>query len=127
MPEEEGFLRIGVRATDGTSNIQPFAPAWNPSGYLWNVVHMIGVNVAKQTATPAKQAPAAKAHGESPAIYRTNCIGCHEDDVITQQRLTRGQWEKEVDKMGRWGSKFKPTDKDAIVDYLASEYPYKKR
>jgi len=127
-PQEEGYLRIGARATDGAGFVQPFVPAWNPSGYLWNVVHMIGVNVVKQPAAAAiSKAPEAKRRGESPAIYRSNCIGCHEDDVITQQRLSRGQWEKEVEKMGRWGSKFKPTDKDAIVDYLASEFPYKRR
>jgi len=126
-PEEEGYLRIGVRATDGAGFVQPYVPAWNPSGYLWNVVHMIGVNVVKQRTAVSSKAPEAKRRGESPAIYRSNCIGCHEDDVITQQRLSRGQWEKEVEKMGRWGSKFKPTDKDAIVDYLANEFPYKKR
>ena len=130
-PEEEGFLRIGVRATDGSGQTQPFVPSWNPSGYLWNTVQMIGVNVVKEVKAPGApaSAPSASASksGEAPAIYKTNCIGCHEDDVITQQRLTRGQWEKEVEKMGRWGSKFKPADKDAIVDYLAKEFPYKRR
>jgi hypothetical protein len=62
-----------------------------------------------------------------PNPVKTACGGCHEDDVIHQQRLTRGQWEKEVEKMARWGSKFKDSDKNAIVDYLAKEYPYTKR
>ena len=128
-PEVEGYLRIGVRATDGAGQSQPYVPSWNPSGYLWNVVHMIGVNVVKEV-KPAEAAPnaaSAAKSSETPALYKTNCMGCHEEDVVKQQRLSRGQWEKEVEKMGRWGSKFKPSDKDAIVDYLAKEYPYKKR
>ena len=128
MPQDEGFLRIGVRATDGSGQTQPFVPSWNPSGYLWNVVHMIGVNVVKEVKpVAATNAPSSAKSGEAPALYKTNCIGCHEDDVIKQQRLSRGQWEKEVEKMGRWGSSFKPSDKDAIVDYLAKEFPYKRR
>ena len=127
LPTEEGYLRIMVRATDSAGATQPFVESWNPSGYLWNVVHSIGVNVVKELKPAAAPPQMSSAKAESPALYKTNCIGCHEDDVITQQRLTRGQWEKEVEKMGRWGSSFKPTDKDAIVDYLAKEFPYKKR
>jgi sulfite oxidase len=128
-PSEEGYLRMGSRATDGAGSTQPFVAAWNPSGYLYNAVQMIGVNVVTElkSAAAAPAAPPPAEHAKHPPIVRTNCIGCHEDDVISQQRLSRGQWEKEVEKMGRWGSKFKPTDKDAIVDYLAKEYPYKKR
>lgn len=128
-PEEEGFLRIGVRATDGSGGTQPFVPAWNPSGYLWNAVHMIGVNAVKElsTAAPAPAQAAVTASKDAPAAYKTNCIGCHEDDLMKGQRLSRGQWEKEVEKMGRWGSKYKPSDKDAIIDYLAKEFPYKKK
>jgi hypothetical protein len=79
-----------------------------------------------------KEPKAAAAPGDAtsktpPTAVKNACGGCHTDDVITQQRLTRGQWDKEVDKMARWGSKFKPSDKEAIVDYLAKEYPYVKR
>ena len=56
-PEHEGFLRIGVRATDDSGSTQPFAPSWNPSGYLWNNVHMIGVNAVKEL-KPAAASPA---------------------------------------------------------------------
>ena len=127
-PQEEGYLRIGVRATDGTGQTQPFVPSWNPSGYLWNVVHMIGVNVVKEVKPAgAPGVVETKSSEAAPAVYKTNCIGCHEEDVVKQQRLSRGQWEKEVEKMGRWGSKFNASDKDAIVDYLAKEYPNKRR
>ena len=128
MTQTEGYLRIMVRATDSSGATQPFVPSWNPSGYLWNVVHAIGVNVVKEVKLATSPAAvSSSAPSNAPAVYKTNCIGCHEDDVIKQQRLSRGQWEKEVEKMGRWGSKYKPSDKDALVDYLAKEFPYKKR
>ncbi|HEY3741634.1 MAG TPA: molybdopterin-dependent oxidoreductase [Bryobacteraceae bacterium] len=125
-PLEEGYLRMGCRATDGSGGIQPFVQSWNPSGYLYNAVQMIGVNVVKEVkAQPA--APAPPEHVTLPPHVRSNCIGCHQEDVITQQRLSKAQWTKEVEKMGAWGSKYKASEKEAIVDYLAKEFPYKKR
>ena len=126
VPQEESYLRIVAKAGDSNGVVQPISAAWNPSGYMWNAMHSIGVNVVKEL-KPVGPTATNVSRSEAPGVYRTNCIGCHEDDVITQQRLTRGQWEKEVEKMGRWGSKYKPSDKDALVDYLAKEFPYKKR
>jgi hypothetical protein len=33
------------RATDDKGNVQPVAPWWNPSGYLWNVIDKVRINV----------------------------------------------------------------------------------
>lgn len=124
-PLEEGFLRMGCRATDGTGNIQPFVPSWNPNGYLYNAVQMIGVNVVKEVKTPPVSASVE--HPHMPAVVRTNCVGCHQEDMIAQERLSKAQWMQEVEKMGSWGSKYKASEKEAIVDYLAKEFPYKRR
>ena len=59
----------------------------------------------------------------SEAIYKRACLTCHEDDLIESQRLSRAGWVREVDKMIRWGATVTPTDKDALVDYLAARYP----
>ena len=59
----------------------------------------------------------------SEAIYKRACLTCHEDDLIESQRLSRAGWVREVDKMIRWGATVAPTDKDALVDYLAARYP----
>ncbi len=59
----------------------------------------------------------------SEAIYKRACLTCHEDDLIESQRLSRAGWVREVDKMIRWGASVTPTDKDALVDYLAARYP----
>ncbi len=33
-----------------------------------------------------------------------SCLECHEARIILQQRLGKGAWTKEVDKMMKWGS-----------------------
>ena len=42
--------------------------------------------------------------------------------MITGQKLTRVQWEREVDKMIRWGAQVKDSDRSALVDFLASHF-----
>jgi hypothetical protein len=32
--------------------------------------------------------------------------------------LNRAQWDKEVDKMIRWGAQVKPEERSRILDYL---------
>jgi hypothetical protein len=49
-------------------------------------------------------------------------LPCHQEDIIMQQRLTRVQWEREVDKMVRWGAKVDSGDRGPIVDYLLRLY-----
>jgi DMSO/TMAO reductase YedYZ molybdopterin-dependent catalytic subunit len=40
-----GSYLIMSRATDEKGQIQPVAPQWNPSGYLWNVIDKVRINV----------------------------------------------------------------------------------
>ena len=46
-PTEPGYYTILSRATDSAGRVQPFVPAWNPSGYLWNGIDRIGITVEK--------------------------------------------------------------------------------
>lgn len=129
-PNQDGFAQIMVRAGDEGGGRQPYAQPWNPSGYSWNVPHTIGVEVIssrdQQTpaAAPAGPAPAAQ---KLPPVYQQNCLACHEENVISQQRLTRAQWDREIDKMVRWGAKVKPADKESLLNYLANRFPYRFR
>jgi len=34
---------------------------------------------------------------------RTKCLGCHQADLIAQQRMARDGWDREIAKMERWG------------------------
>jgi len=52
----------------------------------------------------------------------TACMECHDAGILVQQRLDRKTWGKEVDKMIRWGAVVDPKDRDALVDYFASNF-----
>ncbi len=43
---QKGYYEVWARATDEKGNMQPFAIAWNPKGYLNNSMHRIAVRVA---------------------------------------------------------------------------------
>lgn len=43
--ETPGSFAVLARATDDQGRVQPVVPHWNPSGYLWNAVERIRVNV----------------------------------------------------------------------------------
>lgn len=44
-PDRPGYYTVLSRATDTAGRVQPFVPAWNPSGYLWNGIDRIGITV----------------------------------------------------------------------------------
>jgi len=52
----------------------------------------------------------------------TSCLECHEARIILQQRLSKGAWTKEVDKMTKWGAVVEPADRDALIDYLSTNF-----
>ena len=54
------------------------------------------------------------------AEERRSCIACHSTRITHSQRLARGAWEKELDKMARWGSVIK--DREALFEYLATDF-----
>jgi DMSO/TMAO reductase YedYZ molybdopterin-dependent catalytic subunit len=40
-----GSYLLMARAVDDKGNVQPVAPQWNPSGYLWNVIDRVRIHV----------------------------------------------------------------------------------
>jgi cytochrome c5 len=60
--------------------------------------------------------------GPGAETFRRQCLGCHDTDIIEQQRLGRAGWVREVDKMIRWGASVSETEKQALVDYLAARF-----
>jgi len=52
----------------------------------------------------------------------TACLECHEARIILQQRLNKATWTKEVDKMMKWGAVVDPKDRDALIDYLSTNF-----
>ena len=60
--------------------------------------------------------------GAMPAKATTSCLECHEARIIVQQRLSKGAWTKEVDKMMKWGAVVDSADRDALIDYLSANF-----
>jgi len=52
----------------------------------------------------------------------TACLECHEARIIVQQRLSKATWTKEVDKMVKWGAVVDANDRDALIDYLSTNF-----
>jgi len=64
--------------------------------------------------------------GALQAKVRTACTECHDSHIIVQQRLGNKAWSKEVDKMIKWGAVVDPSDRDAFVEYLSTNFPPEK-
>ena len=120
-PKDEQYYTIMARARTAVGEMQPLAQEWNPSGYQWNVVPSVGVNVSLKEASAPRAAVDERAPAQPPG-YKNACLVCHDNDVVMQQRLTRAQWDREVTKMVNWGSKLKPEDREGILEYLAKYF-----
>jgi len=55
-------------------------------------------------------------------ILRNDCLACHTEDLMRQQRLTDKQWVKVIEKMHNWGAPTEPENVGALTSYLASTY-----
>ena len=73
------------------------------------------------SAALAAQAPDLPA-GAMQQKARTACLECHDPGIILQQRLDRKTWQREVDKMIRWGAVVEPADRDALVNYFFTNF-----
>jgi DMSO/TMAO reductase YedYZ molybdopterin-dependent catalytic subunit len=119
-PSAAGSYVLMAQATDAAGKKQPFAEEWNPSGYLYNVVHQVRVEVGATAAAAPELPPAPNV--AFPPKAKAACVGCHAEEMMTGQHLTRGQWDKEVDKMVKWGAQVKPEDREALIDFLSSHF-----
>ena len=85
---------------------------------------------------PKRGGPAAMVDAGAPASASTttptavdpeklvaqNCLTCHSEEMLKQQRLTAAQWEKVVKKMVGWGALVAPDDAPLVATHLASKY-----
>jgi virginiamycin B lyase len=61
--------------------------------------------------------------GSAKEKVQTACTECHEARILLQQRLSPATWTKEVDKMVKWGALVDAADRDAVIQYLSSNFP----
>ena len=79
---------------------------------------MARLSAARNVATPNEELPA----GAMQQKATTACLECHEARIIVQQRLSKASWTKEVDKMVKWGAVVDANDRDALIDYLSTNF-----
>jgi DMSO/TMAO reductase YedYZ molybdopterin-dependent catalytic subunit len=115
----EGKYTLMARATNAAGQTQPLNQEWNPSGYLWNVAQPVEILVTNG-GNPRE------VHGHAPPAqppgYKAACLTCHDEGMMTQQRLTRAQWDRELNKMTGWGAEIKPEDREGILKYLSDQF-----
>ena len=119
-PSREAYYTVFARARDAAGNTQPLEQEWNPSGYAWNVAPRIHVAVAKTVMVSGGGDRTSDV--APPPSYKSACLACHDEDVIQQQRLTRAQWDAEINKMTGWGAKVSNQERSLLLDYLAGRY-----
>jgi DMSO/TMAO reductase YedYZ molybdopterin-dependent catalytic subunit len=121
-PSREAYYTILARARDTSGETQPLDQEWNPSGYGWNVVPRVGLNVVNEPAERLQPTEPSVANVPSPAALKNACATCHDEDVIHQQRLSRTQWDREINKMAGWGAKVNKADRDELLDFLVRNF-----
>jgi sulfite oxidase len=120
-PRREGYYTILARARDAAGNTQPIDQEWNPSGYAWNVVQRVRIRAADKTGAEGRISGVSHTPTPPPSLTGS-CLACHDEDVMSQQRLTRPQWEAEINKMVGWGAKVSDQDRRELLDYLVGRY-----
>jgi len=126
LPSGAGYYTILARARDAAGHTQPFEQEWNPSGYLWNVVPRLRVAVGGAPPQPAPP-QMRETIGVAPPVFARACGGCHEDDVVRQQRLSRAQWDREINKMVGWGANVSGEDRSSLLEFLSRAYGVRPR
>jgi len=116
----EGKHTLMARAKNAAGQVQPLSQEWNPSGYLWNVAQPIDVEVSSKQ--PAQSPPDEHNRAPHPPGYQAACLTCHDESMMAQQHITRAQWERETDKMVRWGAPVKPEEREGILKYLSDQF-----
>jgi cytochrome c5 len=71
-----------------------------------------------EAVSPVSEIPA----GDGSDTLRASCLTCHGTALITQQRLSREAWSREVDKMIGWGAVVAADQRSGLLNYLASHF-----
>jgi mono/diheme cytochrome c family protein len=101
---------------------------FSPRGRIFLATLFAALVVLALTAVSQAQKPAGATltadlpAGPMQAKATTSCLECHEARIILQQRLSKAAWTKEVDKMTKWGAIVDPADRDALIDYLSTNF-----
>ena len=69
-----------------------------------------------------EEAPRSLTPGKGSDLTTMRCATCHDARHITRGRLSRGQWEDNVQNMKERGAPLEPQEIPIIIEYLATYY-----
>jgi hypothetical protein len=100
---------------------------FSPRGRTFYAMTFAAIVLLALASMPAQAQSSAAATADLPAgpmqaKATTSCLECHEARIILQQRLPKAAWTKEVDKMMKWGAVVDAADRDALIDYLSTNF-----
>ncbi|HLW51843.1 MAG TPA: hypothetical protein VKW06_03280 [Candidatus Angelobacter sp.] len=95
--------------------------------YKLSLVALLVIAASLMFGSNNRQEPATTTAADLPAgpmqeKARTACTVCHDAQIITQQRLSKDAWTKEVDKMVRWGTQLDAGDREPLIEYLSTSF-----
>ncbi len=104
-----------------------FSPSGRISRKTLAAMALVALASAWPFSAQAQKSAAASATADLPAgpmqaKATTACLECHEARIVLQQRLSKAAWTKEVDKMVKWGAVVDAADRDALIDYLSTNF-----
>lgn len=83
-------------------------------------------NFGPADANPAGANPAAgqsaASEAETKKVLESACTSCHDLDLVSEQHLTKEEWQGVVASMIAKGASLTDKDTPALVDYLAKTY-----
>jgi mono/diheme cytochrome c family protein len=113
---------VEERRFSAASSIMNYA-GFSPRGRtLYPTLAAVALLALTSIAQAQNPAAATLPPGPMQAKATTTCLECHEARIILQQRLSKPAWGKEVDKMTKWGAVLAPADRDALIDYLSTNF-----
>lgn len=123
-PAAPGSYVVLSRARDTRGRTQPVVAEWNPSGYLWNAIDRVRVDVQRGPGVdlPFEGDAGATIADKRQEVLNNRCLACHDMRLIEQQRLNVPGWTREVDKMIGWGAGVTDAEKQSLIDYLSARF-----
>jgi mono/diheme cytochrome c family protein len=89
---------------------------WMPCGQLDG-------GVMKRALLVVMLVACARAEAQPPnPLVVDNCLACHTEDMLAQQRLTAKQWTAVIKKMQGWGTPIEDGQVDMLVKDLAARF-----
>lgn len=78
----------------------------------------LAILIAASVSTRAQDQPSSPGQ----ELLKSRCLACHQTDLIEQQQLTKGGWEREIDKMVRWGARIDAPERETLSAYLTTQF-----